>query len=155
MNAVAVAKKAEWLGRAADIIVPPEYATTDRICQRWAVSIGRLQDGRITDDWQPPYALAMATREGARAMGLEQEIGALTVGRKADLVVVDSRRAHLTPATSALGNLIHVAQGRDVEHVIVDGRVVVEGGRATQVDEEQIRRDAARVTRDLWARARK
>lgn len=40
MNAVAVAKKNEWLGRTAGISVPPEYATTDRICQRWAVSIG-------------------------------------------------------------------------------------------------------------------
>jgi hypothetical protein len=40
MSAVAVAKKAEWLGRAVDVSVPAEYATTDRICQRWAVSIG-------------------------------------------------------------------------------------------------------------------
>ena len=121
---------------------------------RWAVSIGRLQDGRITDDWQPPYALAMATSEGARAMGLDAEIGTLTVGRKADLVVFDYRRPHLTPSTSPLGNLVHVAQGRDVDTVIVDGQIVVEGGRATRVDEAQIRRDAARVTRDLWARAR-
>jgi 5-methylthioadenosine/S-adenosylhomocysteine deaminase len=121
---------------------------------RWAVSIGRLQDGRITDDWQPPYALAMATSEGARAMGLESEIGTLVAGKKADLVAFDYRRPHLTPCTSALGNLVHVAQGRDVETVIVDGRIVVEGGRATRVDEDQIRRDAARVTRDLWARAR-
>lgn len=121
---------------------------------RWAVSIGRLQDGRITDDWQPPYALAMATSEGARAMGLESEIGTLVAGKKADLVAFDYRRPHLTPCTSALGNLVHVAQGRDVETVIVDGRVIVEGGRATRVDEDRIRADAARVTRDLWARAR-
>jgi hypothetical protein len=49
MSAVAVAKKNEWLGRAADISVPPEYATTDRICQRWAVSIGM---GLPTEIWQ-------------------------------------------------------------------------------------------------------
>ena len=121
---------------------------------RWALSIGRLQEGRITDEWQPAYALAMATMEGARAMGLEQEIGSLVPGKKADLVVFDYRRAHLTPATSPLGNLIHVAQGRDVEHVIVDGQLVVESGRPTRVNEEEIRRDAARAARNLWARAR-
>jgi hypothetical protein len=46
---VAVAKRAEWLGRAADTSVPPELATTDRICQRWAVSIGM---GLPTEKWR-------------------------------------------------------------------------------------------------------
>src|SRR5262245_13714260 len=120
---------------------------------RWAIAIGRVQEGRITDEWQPGVALAMATIDGARAMGLDDRLGTLSVGKKADLVALDFRRAHLTPRTSALGNLIHTAQGRDVEMVIVDGRIVVEGGRATLVDEEQIRRDAERAARDLWARA--
>ena len=121
---------------------------------RWALAIARIQEGRVTDDWQPETALAMATREGAIAMGLGDDLGSLTVGKKADLVVIDFRRPHLTPCTSPLGNLVHVAQGRDVEIVIVDGRVVVEGGRATLVDEEQIRHEAAVAARALWSRAR-
>jgi 5-methylthioadenosine/S-adenosylhomocysteine deaminase len=121
---------------------------------RWGLLVGRLQEGRITGDWLPEHALAMATIDGARAMGLEGEIGSLVPGKKADLVVFDYRRPHLTPATSALGNLLHVAQGRDVEHVVVDGQVVVENGRPTRANEEEIRRDAARAARDLWARAR-
>jgi 5-methylthioadenosine/S-adenosylhomocysteine deaminase len=96
----------------------------------------------------------MATAVGARAMGLEDQIGSIETGKKADLVVIDFRRPHLTPQTSALGNLVHVAQGRDVETVIVDGRVVVEGGRATLVDEDEIRRQAAAAARALWERAR-
>jgi hypothetical protein len=49
VSAAAVAKKTEWLGRAAGTTVPAEYATTDRICQRWAVSVGM---GLPSDIWQ-------------------------------------------------------------------------------------------------------
>ena len=121
---------------------------------RWALAVGRVQEGAITDDWQPADALGMATLDGARAMGLADDLGSLVVGKKADLAVLDFRRPHLTPRTSALGNLVHTAHGRDVEMVIVDGRVVVENGHATLVDEEQIRRAATRAARNLWARAR-
>lgn len=121
---------------------------------RWALAVARLQVGRVTDDWQPRHALEMATLAGARAMGLENDLGSLTVGKKADLVVLDFRRPHLTPLTNALGNLVHVAQGRDVEMVVVDGRVVVEDGHATLVDGERIRREAAEAARHLWERAR-
>ena len=119
---------------------------------RWALAIARIQEGRATEDWQPEDALRMATLEGARAMGLEADLGSLVAGKKADLVVVDFRRPHLTPCTSALGNLVHTAQGRDVEMVIVDGRVVVEDGRPTLVDEDAIRREAAAAARALWQR---
>src|SRR5207237_8102844 len=121
---------------------------------RWALAVARLQVGRATEDWQPRHALEMATLAGARAMGLEHELGSLTVGKKADLVVLDFRRPHLTPLTSALGNLVHVAQGRDVETVVVDGRVVVEGGRAVVVDADEIRRCAATAARALAVRGR-
>lgn len=119
---------------------------------RWALAIGRLQEGAVSDFWQPRDVFRMATLEGARAMGLGEEIGSLEPGKKADLVGFDFRRAHLTPNVNPLGNLVHVAQGRDVDFVIVDGRVVVEGGRPTLVDEEAIRQEGARAARELWAR---
>jgi 5-methylthioadenosine/S-adenosylhomocysteine deaminase len=121
---------------------------------RWVIAIGRLQEGAVTDFWQPAHALHMATQAGADAMGLGADLGTLTVGKKADLVGFDFRRAHLTPRTNALGNLVHVAHGRDVGLVVVDGRVVVEGGRATLVDEEAIRRAGAAAAEALWRRAR-
>lgn len=121
---------------------------------RWALNIGRLQEQAVTAFWQPGDVLEMATMAGARALGLGDQIGSLAVGKKADLVVLDFRRAHLTPATSVLGNLVHVAHGRDVETVIVDGRIVVEDGRATLVDQDAIRQDAAAAAAALWARAR-
>lgn len=51
--AVSVAQKNEWFGRAAEVIVPPEFATTDRVCQRWAVSVGL---GLPTDVWMDGIA---------------------------------------------------------------------------------------------------
>lgn len=119
---------------------------------RWALAIGRLQDGAVTDFWQPRQVFRMATLDGAGAMGLAHEIGSLEPGKKADLVGFDFRRAHLTPNVNPLGNLVHVAQGRDVGLVIVDGRILVEGGRPTLVDEAAIRREAAQAARQLWAR---
>jgi 5-methylthioadenosine/S-adenosylhomocysteine deaminase len=121
---------------------------------RWAVAISRLQAGGVIGGWQPEDALAMATLEGARAMGLDSEIGSLAVGKQADLVALDFRRVHLTPAPDPLGTLVHVGQGRDVALVMVDGEVIVRDGRPTRVDLDAIRRAAAAAADALWRRAR-
>lgn len=120
---------------------------------RWALAIGRIQVGAVNSDWQPADVLQMATINGARAMGLEDKIGSLVVCKQADLVVFDFRRAHLTPAVNPLGNIVHVGQGRDVELVLVDGVIVVEGGTASLVDAEKIRQEAKQAAKALWARA--
>lgn len=120
---------------------------------RWALAVGRIQQGAVTDAWQPETVFEMATLGGARAMGLADEIGSLVPGKRADLVLLDLRRPHLTPARNPLGTLVHTGQGRDVETVIIDGAVVVEDGCPTQVDAEAIRRDAEDAIAALWARA--
>jgi 5-methylthioadenosine/S-adenosylhomocysteine deaminase len=120
---------------------------------RWALNSGRVQEGRVTDAWQPSTVFEMANMGGARALGLEDEIGSLEVGKKADLVILDFQRPHLVPLINPLGNLVHTAQGRDVDKVIVDGRLIVEGGRSLLVDQEVILRDAQRAAERLWQRA--
>lgn len=121
---------------------------------RWAVAISRLQAGQVIGGWQPEDALAMATTEGAIAMGLQDEIGSLAVGKKADLIALDFRRVHLTPHPDPLGTLVHVAHGRDVAWSLVDGEVIVENGRPTRGDLDQIRRDGAAAAAALWRRAK-
>jgi len=121
---------------------------------RWALAIARIQEGRVSERWQPGHALAMATSGAAAAMGLDGDLGTVAVGRKADLAVFDFRRAHFTPDVNPLGNLVHVGQGRDVEHVLVDGRFVVESGQPTRADADEVRREADRAARALWGRAR-
>jgi 5-methylthioadenosine/S-adenosylhomocysteine deaminase len=121
---------------------------------RWALNSGRVQEGRVTDFWQPGHVFEMATMGGARAMGLEDQIGSLEVGKKADLVVFDFERPHLVPVIEPLGNLVHTAQGRDVDCVFVDGRLVVLDGEPLLADKRQILRDAQRAAERLWERAR-
>ncbi len=65
--------------------------------------------------------LEMATINGARALGLEHEIGSLEVGKKADLVVIDLDRLHTTPAINPVSTLVYAATGGEVDTVVVDG----------------------------------
>lgn len=121
---------------------------------RWALCVGRLQEGRVDGAWQPEDVLRMATIDGARAMGLDAEIGSLEAGKRADLVVLDFRRPHLVPCIDPVGNLVHVAQGRDVEHVWVDGVQTVASGRAALASTDDVLRDAQAASEALWRRAR-
>jgi 5-methylthioadenosine/S-adenosylhomocysteine deaminase len=119
---------------------------------RWALATARMQLGRVDDQWQPRDVLAMATTNGARALGLGDSIGSLKVGKSADLVVWDFRRPHLVPNINPLGNLVHTAQGRDVAKVFVAGDLVVDDGRTTKVDMDRIVANAERAAQSLWKR---
>lgn len=120
---------------------------------RWALTTGRLQEGRITEAWQPATVFEAATIGGARALGLDCEIGSIEEGKRADLVLFDFRRPHLRPLTNVLGTLIHTGQGRDVETVIVEGEVVVANGEPMRVDRMAVINAAEAAARALWARA--
>ncbi|HIC90358.1 MAG TPA: hypothetical protein EYP04_13275 [Anaerolineae bacterium] len=90
--------------------------------------------------------LAMATREGARALGLEDEIGTVEVGKKADLIVLNLESARMTPLHDLERALIYAGRASDVETVIVDGRIVLDGGVLTTVDEARVLREARERT---------
>ena len=93
------------------------------------------KDGRQTTDVIPAEtALEMATIEGARALGLEGEIGSIEAGKKADLVLFDTKRAEWRTIFNPVNNLVYNADGRSVHTVIVDGKVVVEGHKPVYVD---------------------
>lgn len=121
---------------------------------RWALASGRVQDGGISERWQPATVFEAATIGGARALGLDHELGSVEVGKRADLVVFDYRRPHLVPRTNVLGNLVHTAQGRDVETVIVNGEIVVEDGEPCRVDRMEVIHRAESAASALWDRAR-
>jgi 5-methylthioadenosine/S-adenosylhomocysteine deaminase len=83
--------------------------------------------------------LAMATRDGAKALGLENQVGVLKPGYKADLVLVDLNQAHLFPRHNLVAHMVYAAQGSDVDTVIIDGQLVMEGRRMLTVDEDEVR----------------
>ena len=83
-------------------------------------------------------AFEMATINGARAFGLGDEIGSIEVGKKADLVLFDTRRPEWRSLHDPVNNLVYNADGRSVHTVMVDGRIVVEDHRPTFVDEWEL-----------------
>jgi 5-methylthioadenosine/S-adenosylhomocysteine deaminase len=83
--------------------------------------------------------LRMATIDGARVLGMEDRIGSLEPGKLADVIVIDLDRPHLTPMYVPESHLVYAARGSDVRDVIVNGRLVVDHGRITTVDEAEFK----------------
>ncbi len=78
--------------------------------------------------------LRMATIEGARVLGLERRTGSLEKGKKADLIVVDTKKPHLTPMYDIYSHLVYAAAGSDVAATIINGRLVMQDGRLFTID---------------------
>ncbi len=98
-------------------------------------------------------ALAMATRHGARALGLEGRVGSIEQGLQADLVILDPARSPaLVPLRDAADQVVYGEQGHGVETVLVQGKVLVEDGRIVSFDEGAVRREAERRAELLLAR---
>jgi 5-methylthioadenosine/S-adenosylhomocysteine deaminase len=97
--------------------------------------------------------LWMATREGARALGQEHEIGSIEAGRRADLIVVDRDRPHLAPGTDPWSTLVYAARGTDVRLVMVDGEILVQDFALRRMDEAEVASTARTAAAELMARA--
>ena len=99
---------------------------------------------------QPEDMLEDATQGGARAVR-EGELSVRSeVGKKADLIVLDTRRAHLVPAMRIVSAWIHNGQPSDIESVMVDGRFIMRNRKVLTVDEDSIIAEADRVGRRIW-----
>jgi 5-methylthioadenosine/S-adenosylhomocysteine deaminase len=82
--------------------------------------------------------LEMATLGGARALGLEHEIGSLENGKKADMTIVDMQRPHIAPVHDPVASLVYCANCGDVDSVFIDGKLVMENGVLKNIDEKKI-----------------
>jgi 5-methylthioadenosine/S-adenosylhomocysteine deaminase len=91
----------------------------------------------------PERVLEMATLHGARAAMWEREIGSLEVGKKADLVLFDTRRPEWRPVLNPIANLVYASRG-GADTVLVDGRVLMEAGVVKTLDEAAILADVQR-----------
>jgi cytosine/adenosine deaminase-related metal-dependent hydrolase len=99
---------------------------------------------------QPEDILEDATLGGARALGKANLVGTLEVGRKADLLVVDTLRAHLVPAGRIVSAWIHNGQPADIESVMIDGQFVMRNRKVLTMDEDWIVAEADKVGRRVW-----
>ena len=96
-------------------------------------------------------ALHHATIGNARTAGLDGELGAIRVGWRADLVLIDLNDVAYLPFNSAARQLVYTEAGRGVDTVIVDGRVVMKGRKVTTIDEDALRREVAALMRHFIA----
>jgi 5-methylthioadenosine/S-adenosylhomocysteine deaminase len=97
--------------------------------------------------------LRMATRDGARALGLEAEIGSIEAGKLADITVVELERLHTTPRPEVVSTVVYAAGARDVRDVLIDGRPVLRDGVLTTLDEREVVAEAKRQYELLAARS--
>lgn len=100
---------------------------------------------------QPEDMLADATQGGAHAVRQAESLGLLEVGRKADLLVVDTLRAHLVPAVRFVSAWIHNGQPSDIESVMVDGQFIMRSRKVLTIDEQSIIAEADKVGRRIWS----
>jgi 5-methylthioadenosine/S-adenosylhomocysteine deaminase len=104
----------------------------------------------------PETILEMATSNGARA--LNWEMGRLAPGQLADFILVDSQRPHLcplitSPRSNVLFNLVYYATGADVDTVVIDGEVIMQGRQVSTLDEREILARLQERAQQLWQRA--
>jgi 5-methylthioadenosine/S-adenosylhomocysteine deaminase len=99
---------------------------------------------------QPEDMLEDATKGGARAVRQDTALGSLAVGKKADIIVLDTRRAHLVPAGRILSAWIHNGQPSDIESSMVDGRFIMRDRKVLTLDEDRLLAEADKVGRRIW-----
>ncbi len=107
---------------------------------------GSRLDPRALTSWD---VLRMATVNGARALGLADEIGTLEAGKRADLILVDLRKPHLSTHRDPVPALVFSATGDDVDTVIIEGRVIVRARRVMTMDAEEVVERASRAATRL------
>ena len=94
----------------------------------------------------------MATRGGARAVGLEASIGSLEAGKRADIVIHTLDRPEMVPTTNMIRNLFYASRSKSVHTVIIDGRVILEEGRFCALDEVEIYAEVRKASAALLSR---
>ena len=95
-------------------------------------------------------SLAMGTINGARALGLDDEIGSIEVGKKADLILIDTNNANMVPNSSKLSsNIIYSANGSNVDTTICNGKILMENKKLTTLDEDEIYQKAKKALDEL------
>lgn len=89
--------------------------------------------------------LKMATIEGAKVLGLENEIGSIELGKKADIILIDTNKPHLIPENDIATNLVYAANGADVDTVIINGKLIMHERKLLKLKEEKILENSRKI----------
>lgn len=152
-----VAPIPEMLERGVCVAIGPDGAASNNnldMFETMKSAILSQRANRLTmTNLDAEKALEMATIDGARAIGLDAEIGSLEAGKKADLILVDLERLEMTPNIGTVSNLVYAASGSSVKSAMIDGRWVLKDGELTTVDEKKIVADANRTALGMIGQA--
>lgn len=97
--------------------------------------------------------LEMATIDGARALGLQEETGSLEVGKKADLIIADLNTPFTRPVLHPVSTLVYSALGDEIKTMLVGGEFVMKDGKVLTIDEEEVLQQVQKRAEDLMKRA--
>jgi 5-methylthioadenosine/S-adenosylhomocysteine deaminase len=93
--------------------------------------------------------LLLATRGGAEAIGLGDQTGSLEVGKRADLIIIQTHKPHLTPLYDPASHLVYAASGSDVQDVIIDGQLVVRDRTVLTIKVEEVMTAVEGLAREI------
>jgi len=117
--------------------------------------IQNVENARALSEFKLPArrVLELGTIEGARSMGIDAMVGSITAGKRADLIVVNTRALNLAVMGDPVGMIVEAASPANVETVVVDGRILKRNGRLTAMDQDVVVREAAAAFEDVRKRA--
>lgn len=155
--AMHVAKIPQMLRAGINVCLGTDGAPVNNTCDmfqemRFAVLLHRINS---LDPLYPraEEALEMATINGAKAMGLQNELGSIEIGKKADIIIVDLKNYHAVPIHSPTSAAVWATTGSDVKTVIVDGKLIMENRRVLTLNEEKILEEAQERARKVLQKA--
>jgi 5-methylthioadenosine/S-adenosylhomocysteine deaminase len=96
-----------------------------------------------------PTVLRMATLQGAKALVIEKSVGSLEPGKKADVIVIDTRKPHLTPMYNPISHVVYAARGSDVSTSIINGQIVMENRKLLSLDPEKAMVDVNEIAEEI------
>jgi len=118
--------------------------------------VQNIENGRAENEFKLPArrVVELATIEGARSLGLADRIGSIAKGKRADLLLVNTRDINMGPFTDPYYMLVDSAQPWNVDTVMVDGRILKRGGRLTAIDTGMLMAEASKASRAVRDRAK-
>ncbi len=93
--------------------------------------------------------LKMATIEGAKVLGLENEIGTLEPGKKADMIFIKTDKLHMCPPNDVCENIVYSSNGADVDSVMIDGKLIMQNRKMINLDEKHVMRQVKKIAKKL------
>lgn len=147
----------EMLDRGITVILGSDGTAPDRSTDmfRHMFQCMRLHQRQFRDSrlMPPGKVLEMVTIDAARAFRMDHEIGSLEAGKRADIITIDLRKPHLAPRNMPLWRVVNFANGQDVDTVLVDGKILMQGRKFPHIDLDFVLDDAQAETERMLERS--